>query len=224
MPMPGSAPVISWTGFYAGAVGTYGWGNTTAAFTAPTSFPDIRPWKAVDIALNGGMLGATVGYNMQLQNNFVVGVEGDISFGRIGGDAFLPQNLSGGPSTPGYNPNDTMGEFHQSWLATARLRLGWSTMAMGNPTLWYVTGGAAWSDGNRHIFNGTVNSVVSGNTHFGWIAGGGVEHKINNHWSVKAEALYADLGTQSYQGSGSTVITAVHLTDTIVRLGVNYAF
>jgi outer membrane immunogenic protein len=216
MEVPGSAPIISWSGFYVGAVGTYGIGKSTADFSAP-SF--ITSWKAVDVDLNGGLLGVTAGYNWQTQSNFVLGVEGDISFGRIGGDAFLPQNF-GSP----FNPNDTMGEFHQSWLATARVRLGWSSMAMGNPTLWYVTGGAAWSDGNRHIFNGTVNSVVSDNVHTGWTVGAGVEHKISNHWSLKAEALYVDLGKQSYQGSGSSVVTDVKLTDTLFRVGVNYGF
>ena len=216
VPMAGAAPIISWTGLYAGAVGSYGWGNTTAAFSAP-SF--LTTWGAVNIPLDGGLLGATLGYNFDLNNNFVLGIEGDISAGRIGGNAFLPRNTG----TP-FNPNDTLGAFHQSYFGTLRARLGLSTTSMGNPTLWYLTGGLAFSDGHREISNTSVGDSLASANHTGWTFGAGIEHKITNHWSVKGEVLYADLGTQHYQSSTSTVVTDVHLTDTLLRVGVNYGF
>jgi outer membrane immunogenic protein len=54
---------------------------------------------------------------------------------------------------------------------------------------------------------------------------------LNNNWSVKAEYLYVDLGTQSfsslYTDRQPAVFTVTHkdsLTTNIVRLGVNYRF
>ena len=223
-PIPGSAPIIDWQGFYAGAVGAYGSGNTTAAFSAPTSAPDIRPWAANNVPVTGGLLGLTLGYNFQPMGNAVFGIEGDVSWGRLAGSSFLPRKTTGGPSTPGYNPNDTQGYFQQTYFATLRARLGWTTPMMGNPTLFYFTAGLAASDGYREITNVTVGRSTATATHTGWAFGGGVESMINGQWSWKAEVLYADLGTQHYQHSFSPVITDVHLTDTLFRFGINKHF
>ena len=218
--VPPPAAVPTWGGFYAGAVGAYGWGNTTAHFSAPST---ITTWAANNISLNGGLLGATLGFNFDLHNSWVLGVEGDISAGSLSGSSYLPQNLGPGTTGPGYNPNNTQGVFHQSYFGTLRARFGWSTTMMGNPTLWYLTGGLAFSDGHREITNITVGDSIANATHTGWTFGAGVEHKINTHWSVKAEVLYADLGTVGYPGNVG-VVTQVHLTDTLFRLGVNYKF
>ena len=79
----------------------------------------------------------------------------------------------------------------------------------------------------------------------GWAAGFGIERVIgNDHWTVKFEYLYVDLGTvgatfatpAGCYGNGNTVsatcfITApgsgtisTRLTDNNVRLGFNYRF
>ena len=34
--------------------------------------------------------------------------------------------------------------------------------------------------------------------HLGWAAGGGFEYALNNRWSIKAEYLYLDLGSENY--------------------------
>ena len=216
------AAVPTWGGLYVGAVGSYAWGNTSASFSAPST---ITTWAANQIGTNGGLLGVTLGYNFDLHNSWVLGVEGDISAGNIGGSSYMPRNVTPGPTGPGYNPNNTEGVFHQSYFGTLRARFGWSTTMMGNPTLWYLTGGLAFSDGHREITNVTVGDSVANATHTGWTIGAGVEHKINAKWSVKAEVLYADLGTVGYtDSSGLGVVTQVHLTDTLLRLGVNYKF
>ncbi|MEJ0013029.1 MAG: outer membrane beta-barrel protein [Bauldia sp.] len=215
----GAAPVAAnWTGFYVGAVGSYGGGNSTAAFTAPTSSPDITSWKALDVPANGGLLGITVGYNFAAMNNMVFGIEGDASWGRIGGHAFMDSS-----SVP-YNPNPTDGWMTQTYFATLRARLGWTSTLMSNPTLFYLTAGVATTDGFREITNRTVGYSDARATHTGGVFGGGVESKITDTWSWKAELLFADLGTQSYQHSYSPVVTAVHLTDTLFRFGINKHF
>jgi outer membrane immunogenic protein len=216
----GAAPA-TWTGFYVGAVGSYAGGNTTAAFSAPTSSPDIRSWKALDMGLSGGMLGLTLGYNFDKQNNFMMGLEGDISWGKISGTGYMdPCSCS-----PGYVPYPTTGEFHQTYFGTLRARLGWENMAFNMPSLLYLTGGLAFSDGTRQIANTyRPHWTPAVQSHVGWTFGGGVETKFNDRWSWKAELLYADLGTQHYQSTDSTVITDVHLTDTLFRFGINKHF
>jgi outer membrane immunogenic protein len=70
---PPLAPVFSWTGFYVGGHGGYGWSDSQGT------------------SMSGGFGGGQVGYNYQM-NNFVWGIEGDIAgadisqtetFGRV---------------------------------------------------------------------------------------------------------------------------------------------
>ncbi len=63
------------------------------------------------------------------------------------------------------------------YLATVRGRLGY---AFGR-TLLYGTGGAAFIGVSDNNFDGD-------NT--GWVAGGGLEYKLRDNWSVGAEGLY----------------------------------
>jgi outer membrane immunogenic protein len=215
---PPAAAAPTWEGLYIGAVGAYGWGNTAANFSAPGG---ITNWGANQIPLSGGLLGLTLGYNFDLHNAWVLGIEGDISAGNLGGSSFLAAT-GGSTSDPGYVPDDTQGVYRQSYFGTLRGRIGWSTNSMG-PTLWYLTGGLAFSDGRREITNVNVGDSVATATHTGWTIGGGIEHKITNNWSIKGELLYADLGTGHYNGNLG-VVTDVHLTDTLFRVGVNYKF
>jgi outer membrane immunogenic protein len=212
-----AAGPYTWTGFYVGAVGSLGGGNTTASFSAPDYITD---WGALNMGLNGGLLGVTVGYNFAQQSDFILGLEGDISFGRIGGTGFMAA-YGGDP----YVPYDTTGEYHQSYFGTLRARLGWETMAFGAQSLLYLTGGLAFSDGTRAIANEyRPHWTPATETHTGGTVGAGIETKITDTWSWKAEVLYADLGTQQYQSTDSTVVTDVHLTDTLFRFGINKHF
>lgn len=69
---PPPVPVFSWTGFYIGGHGGYGWSNSQG------------------LDLKGGFAGGQVGYNYQM-NNFVWGIEGDGAWADISqSSAFLP--------------------------------------------------------------------------------------------------------------------------------------
>ena len=67
----------------------------------------------------------------------------------------------------------------------------------------------------------------------GWTAGAGVEWKLTPVWSVKAEYLYAELGSQPANTivytygplvpfNSSLTSTVQREQDNIVRFGVNY--
>jgi outer membrane immunogenic protein len=61
---PPLAPIFSWTGFYVGGHGGYGWSDSQG------------------LDLKGGFGGGQVGYNYQM-NNFVWGIEGDVAWADI---------------------------------------------------------------------------------------------------------------------------------------------
>ena len=76
---------------------------------------------------------------------------------------------------------------------------------------------------------GGVTSVNNFNTiRAGWTAGGGIEGSLGNNWLAKLEYLYMDFGTFNNAFTGVAPFTPIglstHLTDNIVRVGVNYHF
>ena len=75
----------------------------------------------------------------------------------------------------------------------------------------------------------STTSLSSTHTSVGWTVGAGVEWKLTPVWSVKAEYLYAELGSQNntivytYGPFTSSLTSTVQREkDNIVRFGVNY--
>ncbi|HEX2539357.1 MAG TPA: porin family protein, partial [Pseudolabrys sp.] len=124
---PAAAPVpFTWSGFYVGLNGGYGWGRSN--WRDPATDPTLRGF-----GLSGGVVGGQLGYNWQT-GPFVLGLESDLDW----------TNLSGSRSDGGVCTTNGGGECRtrQSWLGTTRGRLGY---AFGS-WLPYVTGGAAYGD------------------------------------------------------------------------------
>jgi outer membrane immunogenic protein len=69
-------------------------------------------------------------------------------------------------------------DINDEYLATIRGRLGYAF----DRTLVYATGGVA--------FLGTDATLSDDETLTGWAAGGGIEHKLRDNWSIGVEALY----------------------------------
>jgi outer membrane immunogenic protein len=74
----------------------------------------------------------------------------------------------------------------------------------------------------------TANIISS--TSAGWTVGAGAEWMFAPQWSVKAEYLYVDLGTNSstityaYGANTSALTSSVHDTYNVVRGGINFHF
>ncbi|MEP9378284.1 outer membrane protein [Aquabacter sp. CN5-332] len=148
---------------------------------------------AIDGVDPGGWLaGGQVGYNYQFQNNVLVGLEADIQGGDINGNA---------------NGLDSKLDY----FGTVRARLGYAF----DRVLPYVTGGLAY--GRNTI---TEYGIDSSNTHVGWAAGAGLEYALTNNWTARAEYLYMDLGSKTYDNIGADA----GITSSTARLGVNYKF
>jgi outer membrane immunogenic protein len=192
------APPFSWSGFYIGINGGYGWGkadlsNTFGSFTTDTQ--------------DGWLLGGTIGYNLQT-GNWVWGVEGDIAYAWLKGNT---TNVVGGACAGGGGC-----EVKDTFFATARGRVGYAW----DRFLPYVTGGGAFTRLKITAPAGDSNT----NTNIGWTVGAGVEWAFFEQWSAKAEYLYADLGTATCDVTVCGVSTDYSAKLNVVRLGVNYRF
>lgn len=84
----------------------------------------------------------------------------------------------------------------------------------------YLAGGLAY--GNIY----TVAGMFAGNTvwNTGWAAGGGVQYQLTRSLSAKAELLHVDLGNGSCTPATCGGVATIHLTENLVRIGLDYHF
>jgi outer membrane immunogenic protein len=186
------APVATWTGFYIGANLGYGWADASV--------------EGIDTgSLDGVIGGGQLGYNWQV-GQFVIGVEGDFQ----GSDQ--KRTDSGSVLGIGVTVDQKI-----PWFATLRGRLGYAP----GPWLFYVTGGAAWTN---YEVTGTALGISASEstTKSAWTVGGGVEWMFLPKWSAKLEYLYIDTGDTDVSAAGTTF--SARAKDNIVRAGVNYHF
>jgi outer membrane immunogenic protein len=248
--MPVKAAMVipySWTGWYAGVNAGYSWGksDTDVAFaTYPGGVPIVPPAGSITSAntkLNGAIAGIQGGYNWQ-NGQWVAGIEGDIQWsGQKGSSDFLcAATGAGGPCIPAatFRPGGAAGSVLSldqklEWFGTLRGRVGITPA----PTwLLYVTGGLAVggikTDGTLSGFNGNGAAILatgsSTTTKAGWTVGAGLEGVISGKWTGKIEYLYVDYGnvngTFVNPGAGIQASFSSHITDNVVRAGLNYHF
>jgi outer membrane immunogenic protein len=203
-PMAAPAPAFSWTGFYVGVQGGYGWGRHQ--FFDETGGSNVYH-------VTGGVAGGTLGYNLQI-GSAVVGIEGDISWADIKGKTGSSPGFGCGPA----------GAFCASeikWFGTLRGRLGpaWGQL------LPYVTGGVAWAGMEGGFTNLPSNSA----TKTGWTVGGGLEWAFARNLSAKVEVLHIDgLGRFNVDPNLTCANPAgcslERSSFNVVRAGVNWRF
>src|SRR5665213_43397 len=223
---PYQAPAsFSWTGFYVGA------SLGGVQHSASTDYGAANAWDTgysggpVNSSAVGGIAGGQIGYNYQIRN-FVIGVEGDLS-GLFG----TSKTLSGGWPDCGAPTCLATASTEVQGFASVRARFGFDIM---NGTLVYATTGIGWMKLNDN-FNVTGTSGKNGNfSSTKWapafVAGGGIEQRINNNWSVRGEVLWAKSETTSASPTDlsyfSLTTPAVNYSHelVIVRIGLNYLF
>lgn len=194
----------SWSGVYLGLQGGWGTGPSNAVFGNGDP-------SALDLNQSGAFVGLVGGVNWQLQNNFVVGLEGDISAARLIQDG-----------TGSVSPYVSHIDQTTDTLASIRARLGW----LSNPdTLWYVTAGAAWAHTSRQQVRSTpgpgggpgglLTSQIVSVWQPGWQVGVGVERAIGSNWTARFELDYAKYASVNFpltftpSGSGTNADLSV---------------
>ena len=246
---PPLAPVYDWTGFYIGVNGGYSWGNSSTVYAGPGFTP-----FSTSQSLDGGVFGGQIGYNWQFNHVGIFGVEADIQGTGQDGTAALPTVVTtaivfpaAGTGLASILPVATTtatGSLAQKlpWFGTARLRLGFLP---ADHWMLYVTGGLAFGEvdttatvttttvttlAGTPIGTTTATAAASGSgTNLGWTVGGGAEWALSGRWTAKLEYLYVDLASfnNAFTGLGPiypSLYTGSHVTDNIVRAGVNFQF
>ena len=182
-PPPLMQPIYTWNGFYVG--GHFG-GVSTHEDVIGDDF------AAFSTDPSGVLGGVQAGYNYQLAPNWLIGVEGELSW------------TSASTTDFGFRSE-------HNWYDTFDGRLGY---VMG-PWLLYAKCGVAWMNADYSVPGASVNV-----TRTGWNIGAGAEYMIAPQWSAKAEYNFLDFGTDNlgFPLSGTGVKTEVHE----FKVGVNY--
>jgi outer membrane immunogenic protein len=238
-PLP---PPCIWCGFYVGGNAGWAWGGTSDDLVPGGTFLTTGTVQALPLSIgsrSGFTGGGQIGYNWQF-GAAVFGFEGDINFLDFKSKSVsvgIPNATFFGSGAPPNVQTFTLGS--ENFFSTVRGRLGWAW----DRSLFYVTGGVAFGDGQRNsvIYTNSVPGVpyatfqnLGGVSNVGWTAGVGFEYAVDYHWSVKFEYLYVDLNNSSRillpVAVAGTPATGGFFTDTggdrfnVVRVGVNYKF
>jgi len=168
--------------------------------------------------------GGQVGCNLQFDPNWVVGLEGDISYLNGKRSQSFGYRFSG---------EDTVGSQDTTlrWLATLRGRFGYAW----DRWFLYGTGGLAIGDVKSSVSaSDTVPTQYSGSysaVRAGWTAGAGFEYAFAERLSLKLEYLHFDLGTANYlvntvaggpPQQPATWNASSKVSGDIIRVGLNY--
>lgn len=192
------APVLpySWTGFYVGAHAGAAFGNAKVS-----SIDGFRQGYN-----NAGFIGGLhAGYNYQFENNWVVGLEGDLDY------TSLSKTRHG---IAAIGPFAT--SFKSEWQGSIRGRVGYAF----DRFLPYLTAGVAFAD---EKFRVSVPAGIASHstTRAGWTVGAGLEYAVDDHWSVRGEVRYSDFGKWRLRGTGGG---KVRFNETTALVGVSYKF
>ncbi|BCU75477.1 outer membrane beta-barrel protein [Luteolibacter sp. LG18] len=210
---PSPPEQCSWTGFYLGLHGGYGWGGTDF-----TELLESDPPYQFD--RDGFFGGIQAGYNYQVCPRWVLGLEGTFSWGDF--DAHAAINGGGEIST---------GEMNSDWIATVAGRIGFT--CLDNRLLIYAKGGVAFADfdyhtqevGGQEQFNASESRIAP-------LVGVGVEYALDCHWSLKLEYNHIFFGSEDVtgvetEGPGRSDFRTFRADcdgyDT-VQFGINYKF
>ncbi len=197
---------------------------------------------------NGFYVGAGLGYgrhDADIKDEIYGGSYGDDDSSFTGG-AFWGYNYQCGRWLIGYESDinflNTSAEDHVDtislksdidWFGTSRIRLG---LVSNERVLFYATGGLAYASVDHRFSDSFFSfSRSDDDNQFGWTIGGGVEFIHAGNWTVRAEGLWVDLGseTENYKVSSDSAYgcsqvcraTAKWEDDFwVARVGIAYKF
>lgn len=166
-----AARPFTWTGVYAGLNAGYNFGTMSNSAKGAVGH------------VSGNSVGATVGYNYQIQQ-FVIGAEGDLNWANAHGSTAA--NAAKIRS-----------------IGTLRARAGYAV----DRALVYATVGYAGGQTRISTALGSDSHWLNG-----YALGGGIEYAFTNNISAKAEYLYTDLQAKNYNLAPDVTSAGAHLS------------
>jgi len=235
MKAPQPTTTYQWSGCYAGlnVGGGASGANLSSAVDPGTHLLGVDPGVVAGSGSGGhsgdGLIaGGQVGCNMQ-SGLLVVGLEGD--FDSFSSHTWFTNNSN--TLSDGVTPFTIGQSLTTNYLATIRPRLGIAS----DRDFAYLTGGVAfsgvsylesYSDGGVPPGSG---SAAASKSLVGWVAGAGWEHALADHWTFRAEYLYASFPTVNAVGAitdtgggANTLRGSSDLAVQLLRAGVKYKF
>ena len=234
---PAAVAAAGWTGFYVGANAGWSWldsadvgvGGSSTITVSQTAAPPTVPFS-VGLRPDGFLGGVQIGYNYQFAPQWLMSVEADFDFANAK-DSISVGLPAGFPPSVATSAGENI-----RWFGTLRGRLGW----LANPNLLlYGTGGLAYGqveysaniDEFPTLPAGRLFAASSSPTKVGWTIGAGFEWAFAHNWSVKAEYLYFDLGSETITGPQTNPVDPTQFATysfntrgSIARAGINMRF
>lgn len=186
-------PVYSWSGFYIG-------GYVGAGASVSRAEIDAQPVLDVDfngIGGEGWLGGGMLGFNWQVSDSFVLGIQGDIGWTDL--DAELDVGGFSAKAGPDF-------------IASASLRAGY---LVTTETLLYVIGGYSYSEYKLDIDGGDDFDQ----DYDGYHVGVGMETRLTDRLTARIEYRYTEFGGEDWDTDGLLDITPSVHTGT---LGIAY--
>lgn len=191
----------NWTGAYVGGQVGYSWGTSRYSNEFDERFK-FNP--------KGGLGGLYGGYNYQLNNNIVLGVEADFAFSDM-------KDNSGKYYDEGSLDPNMRSKLKMRWNGAARLRVGYAL----DSWLPYVAAGVSYGDYYMKASDDVDSSGKKSIHRTGWNVGAGVDYALSDSLIARVEYRYTDYGKASVL---SGISDRLKLRTHDVRLGVAYKF
>lgn len=221
---------MNWTGFYVGADAGFVSNRSVSDQASPGTYFTPAQLSAFNVAgtdtfgARGFNAGVHAGYNWQVRP-FVVGIEADYGAFRTRATRDLFLNFPGGIAAQLHS------EARSDWLATARVRFGYSYGIV----FAYLTGGAALASINARFAyldsNTAFANLEASGSKIGWVIGAGAEVAIAPGWTLRAEYLRLAFSSSVQgrivnpaNGFFNPVELNADLNSDLVRFGASYKF
>ena len=188
-------PSFTWNGAYIGGQIGYGWGKSN--FDGDIySYGDIKP--------DGFLGGLYAGYNFDLGNSIVLGIDGDVTYNDVSEGIDI------------YDGDLAVGDFETKlrWSGAVRARVGYAV----DRFLPYIAGGVAFGSIKNSGSIDNVGSFSESKTLTGWTVGAGMDNAATDNLIVRLEYRYTDYGDKDFDFAGLNVNQDFKTNE--VRLGV----
>lgn len=198
---PAWSATAAWSGPYFGGHSGYGAGRSAAFGPSLGQFRD---------RFSGINAGVQAGYNHVTSSRVLLGIEADITFPSYFDSNSLALSIPTGGSTI---------KEQLDYAGSLRGRIGY----LFDPFMLYATGGLAFS-GTRAVNVLPTGDEVEKHTGLraGWVAGGGVEYALDEHWIVRLEYLYSPFGASNTRFSSLPANYSSTLDIHGFRVGLNF--